>query len=199
MRENIKIAALKLFSENGFQGTTIKELAKECGLKPSSIYSHYTSKEELYVEVWKVCINRINVAISDIAINLKPENDFDEKEVLKKFFFRLIEFYSQNRQEYLFTKNTMLGHTLNQPLPKTTIIDFNKVSFYFGVIFSRLKNKKIISDIDNSKLTSMYITIILGYLEQNILFGINLEETDIEKIWNIFWFGIKNNDEIILE
>ncbi len=45
--ERIHDAALTLFNERGYTGTTVRELADACGLTPGAIYNHYASKEAL--------------------------------------------------------------------------------------------------------------------------------------------------------
>lgn len=44
-REEILDAATRLMSAQGYDGTSMAELAKESGLPPSSIYWHFTSKQ----------------------------------------------------------------------------------------------------------------------------------------------------------
>ena len=46
-RERIRDAGLTLFSERGYTGTTVREIADACGLAPGAIYNHYASKEAL--------------------------------------------------------------------------------------------------------------------------------------------------------
>ena len=45
--ERIHDAALTLFNERGYTGTTVRELADACDLTPGAIYNHYASKEAL--------------------------------------------------------------------------------------------------------------------------------------------------------
>ena len=47
-KSKILAAALRLFSENGYTGTNIRELTASLGLVKSSIYKHFESKEELW-------------------------------------------------------------------------------------------------------------------------------------------------------
>ena len=47
-RERILNAALKMFSQNGYAGTNIRELSASLGLVKSGIYKHYESKEAIW-------------------------------------------------------------------------------------------------------------------------------------------------------
>lgn len=41
----------RLFAEQGFPGTTIRQIARECGITEAAIYKHFDSKVHLYEEV----------------------------------------------------------------------------------------------------------------------------------------------------
>jgi len=45
--ERIHDAALTLFNDRGYTGSTVRELADACDLTPGAIYNHYASKEAL--------------------------------------------------------------------------------------------------------------------------------------------------------
>ena len=47
-KERILAAALDMFSQNGYTGTNIRELAASVGLVKSSMYKHFESKEEIW-------------------------------------------------------------------------------------------------------------------------------------------------------
>ncbi len=47
-KERILAAALDMFSQNGYAGTHIRELAAPVGLVKSSTYKHFESKEEIW-------------------------------------------------------------------------------------------------------------------------------------------------------
>lgn len=49
-RDRIRAAATELFRERGFDGATLREIAKRAGMGASSIYRHVRSKEELLVD-----------------------------------------------------------------------------------------------------------------------------------------------------
>lgn len=46
-KQKIFEAAANLFSKEGYNGVSMREIAKEVGIKESSIYNHYKNKEEI--------------------------------------------------------------------------------------------------------------------------------------------------------
>ncbi len=46
-KEMILEAALSLFSEQGYNGTSVEEIANEVGIKAPSLYKHFKGKEEI--------------------------------------------------------------------------------------------------------------------------------------------------------
>ena len=54
-KEKILAAALEMFSQKGYEGTNIRELAASLGLVKSGIYKHYESKED----IWNALLDRM--------------------------------------------------------------------------------------------------------------------------------------------
>jgi len=52
-QEQILQAAIEVFSQNGFRGTTLRQLAHQAGVSEAMIYYHFPSKEALYDAILK--------------------------------------------------------------------------------------------------------------------------------------------------
>jgi AcrR family transcriptional regulator len=50
-RSHILHAALRLFSEYGFHGASVRQIAAEVGINPATLYAHYASKEHILAEL----------------------------------------------------------------------------------------------------------------------------------------------------
>jgi len=50
-KEQIRRAALAVFSRRGFHGTTVAEIAEEAGIAKGTIYLYYPSKEEILIGI----------------------------------------------------------------------------------------------------------------------------------------------------
>jgi AcrR family transcriptional regulator len=60
-RNNIMKVALKLFSEQGYYGTTTKQIAQEAGINELTLFRHFGTKENLFQETTSQYVEDINL------------------------------------------------------------------------------------------------------------------------------------------
>ena len=58
-KEKIFDVSLDLFSKKGYDSVSLREIAEEVGIKKSSIYSHYSSKEAILMEIFEYFTNQL--------------------------------------------------------------------------------------------------------------------------------------------
>ncbi|MHB1483820.1 MAG: TetR family transcriptional regulator [Saccharofermentanales bacterium] len=59
-REKIMYEALTLFSENGYNAVNMRDIAQAVGIKASSLYNHFTSKEDIFETIVNEYMGRCN-------------------------------------------------------------------------------------------------------------------------------------------
>ncbi|GKU26766.1 TetR/AcrR family transcriptional regulator [Clostridium folliculivorans] len=191
---NIKEAALKVFAKKGFDGTTVKEIAAESGLKPSSIYSHFSSKEELFMIIWEECMKKASMSIKPVTGYVEATEDFDAKEVLNKHYNAIISHFTKNREDYLFLKQASLfanaKETMNNDRYSNFMINSKSIEFYER-FFSKLKSENRIINESNENLFYTYIAAMLAYLEQSVIYNIPLDKKFADRLWEGFWKSIE--------
>ena len=76
-KEKIFEVALDLFSKKGYDSVSLREIADNVGIKKSSIYSHYPSKEAILMDIFEYLINLIEYdeLLNSEDLNLTANND----------------------------------------------------------------------------------------------------------------------------
>lgn len=190
----IKKAALELFAQKGFDGTTIKDLANKCNLKPSSIYSHITNKEDLFLTIFHECNERILNDVKNLIEQVENHSLTDLKEILYLFYTRVINHFIKNKNDFLFLKQANFFTNDQSTVSPSLIADFfvndNSVQ-YFSHFFEELQKAGLIVPQNNADLFYSYIGIMIAYLEESLIYKVDLNDKHQELFWNIFWEGIK--------
>jgi AcrR family transcriptional regulator len=75
-KQQILRAAMKLFSEHGLAGTSIRDIAEESGYTNPALYKHFASKEELALHLFHTCHQRLWTKSNAAIVAAKS---FDEK------------------------------------------------------------------------------------------------------------------------
>jgi TetR/AcrR family transcriptional regulator, cholesterol catabolism regulator len=71
-RDSILEVATGLFSESGYAGTTIRDIAKGVGVLPGSLYAHIDNKETLLLEIAETGIDRFLAVTDAIDRSVEP-------------------------------------------------------------------------------------------------------------------------------
>ena len=71
-KETILYEALKLFSDKGYDGVSVRDIAGQVGIKQSSLYKHYTNKQDIFDSLVKTMQTRF-MAVSYTHLTL-PTN-----------------------------------------------------------------------------------------------------------------------------
>lgn len=92
-RERILSAALTLFAENGYDGTSVEEIAKTVGIKAPSLYKHYKGKEDILNALIDAAETRYEASFgSENNIGKIPESREEfERVTMEKIRFTMLE------------------------------------------------------------------------------------------------------------
>lgn len=83
-KEKIFNVSLDLFSQKGYDSVSLREIAEEVGIKKSSIYSHYPSKESILMDIFDYFTQQFeyNPIVNNDKIKLDENNPFLEDPIL---------------------------------------------------------------------------------------------------------------------
>jgi AcrR family transcriptional regulator len=102
-RERIREAAITLFHRQGFNATSLRQIADEVGIQVGSLYNHIASKEALLLEIMRDVLLEL---IEDTEREMAAAGPVPLDRVLA-FFRTSIRFHTQ-RREQTFIGNTEL-------------------------------------------------------------------------------------------
>ncbi len=106
---------LALFSKHGYDGVSMRDIAKAVGFRESALYKHYKSKQEILDSIFVIMKARFEEASK--AIKLPDDNDFSVLaeeyksgglDGLKKQCFALFLFWLKDEQAAQFRRLLML-------------------------------------------------------------------------------------------
>lgn len=95
-RTTILEVAVRLFGQNGYSGTSMRDIAKAVGVLPGSLYAHIASKETLLVEIVDEGIQSFLKAVVPIAESEGPAPDR-----LRRAIRAHVEVVAQNPEQSL--------------------------------------------------------------------------------------------------
>lgn len=127
-KEKIFNVSIDLFSEHGYDGVSIRQIAREVGIKESSIYNHYKSKEAILDAILDYYVSKMTedeIPASQASMNLDVgiehfyraglelyTSKLDSPEMLKITRFVLIEMY-HNEKIRNYVKSVMVEGPIN--------------------------------------------------------------------------------------
>lgn len=105
-RSRILDAALDLFSEHGFEGTTLQQVADRLGLTKAALYYHFRSKDDLLSALRAPAVKDCDSLLD--AYELMPETPARRR----KFVEAYLDFLMRHRRwiAYIFRDLTTLAH-----------------------------------------------------------------------------------------
>ncbi|MDR1975310.1 MAG: TetR/AcrR family transcriptional regulator [Bacteroidales bacterium] len=93
-RELISETALKLFAENGYDATSINEIAQSAGISKGLMYNYFSSKEDLLQTIW----DNLTLEFENMIDPNRDGNVTDEE--AEDFIDRLFEHLKTKRHIY---------------------------------------------------------------------------------------------------
>ena len=93
-KEKIFQVSIELFSKYGFDGVSVRQIAGEVGIKESSIYNHYSSKQEILNAILEYYIEEMvsdDIPLKQASLNLDKGFDFFYKAGSDAFLSKLKE------------------------------------------------------------------------------------------------------------
>jgi|TARA_B110000503_G_scaffold42367_1_gene69428 TetR/AcrR family acrAB operon transcriptional repressor len=174
-RQNLVDAALKLFGQRGYSGTTLRLIAEEAGCSRGPIYWHFANKEELFEEILGYSQLPLEQLVAHYQDSGDPEHAADS---FSRQWLRLLVDDSYFRQSFeIFLNKTEFTEAVSKTLARERALTASLINtFSAWVTLYRIKQKVDASSASNIVALSMY-AYLMG-LTQSWLFDPKITDLD---------------------
>lgn len=194
-KKKILNSALDFFSQHGYSGASIRQIARAVGVRESAIYNHYKSKEEIFLTILS------SFKLKTISKEILSDDLLDEvvnpERFLKKFALRLIEHWNKPEEKKFIRVLLMEQFTYIGNIELSTTDYLGELRKICKLIFSEMVNTKIIKSFDPSLLADEFTASL--FLIRTELLSLD-DHVDVDAVYDrankhveFFWKAIKIN------
>lgn len=183
--ERIRQAAVTMFAESGYEGVSLSEIAKAVGIKTPSIYAHYKSKEQLFLQLMEEVIAEERghyFALLD-AIRKKP---------VKDQAYRLFDFFTD--LSHLTTGQAFLKRTILMPprhLRDRLRQDFlryeHELTGGLRQVWEQGAAEGLFAPREEERMLAAFYAFVDGLLVENQLYEEELFRQRKQLVWTSLW------------
>lgn len=191
-KKKILIAAVKVFSKKGFQGSRTSEIAKEAHVSEGTIFNYYKCKKDLLVGILiETIVNVINPIVT-----LSYKKDSDNKESLENSMHKLImDRLILFRENYQLIKTILVEAMYHKELYEILNKDLypKLVELVDSYIEKNIENGNF-RNLEKNLISRTVIGSVIGYVFlSNTLpesFAGGSDEEEVRKIVDVILYGI---------
>jgi AcrR family transcriptional regulator len=183
--ERIKQAALTMFTESGYEGASLSEIAKAVGIKTPSIYAHYKSKEQLFLQLIQEVIAEERKQYLELLQVIKQEP-------IKQQVYRLFEFFTD--LNHLTTGQAFLKRTILVPprhlrdqLRQDLMRYENELTEGLIEVLHKGASEGLFNREEEERLIATFYVCVDGILVENQLYEEELFEKRKRMVWQSLW------------
>jgi AcrR family transcriptional regulator len=108
MKNTIKTISINLFYKKGYFATSISDIAREAGIQKSSIYYHYSNKEELLFDILKITMVDLD---ENLESQIKGVQGAEEK--MRAAIQSHVIFHMERQKEVIISDSELRGLTVD--------------------------------------------------------------------------------------
>lgn len=188
-REAIVDAAVELFAQNGFRGTTTRQIAAAVGVSEPVLYMHFANKGDLYTAI----IEKLVGGCAPLSLPpVKP--DSDDRTFLLSLAMGMVEWHEQDpaRVRLLFY-SALEGHELSDAFYNRHVVPFFEA---FSRYFQQRIKEGAFRKVDPRLAARAFVNMVVKYGADVVIFrkaadSASARKKTIEAMVDIFLHGVK--------
>ncbi|HLS65488.1 MAG TPA: TetR/AcrR family transcriptional regulator [Pseudogracilibacillus sp.] len=189
-KDKIKERALTLFVEKGYVGTSLADIGNEVGIKKQSIYTHFKSKDDLFLQVMEQVIEEEKQFLNSYFLERRHGQLLD---VLHGFIMLFRDrFLEENEENAKFLLRMMFlpPNHLQRTVIKQFLHFYQILEEHVAHLF--IENEHHLS-VDPYVAKKAFLNIFDGLLVELIYVNVDSFEKRLDASWQVFSKAIKKN------
>ncbi|MBN8193026.1 TetR/AcrR family transcriptional regulator [Bacillus sp. NTK074B] len=187
-KQLIKTVALDLFGQKGYEDTSLAEIAREVGIKKPSIYNHFRSKDDLFVEVLE------DLIISEVkAYRMAQEemNHLEPVENVRNLFDLFCQRLMTTKESLLWKRVTFFPPEPFKDLIQEHFVYFEEVtsSILVDIYEEGIKQKRF-HEITVDEFVSSFLCLVDGVFLEHHYYTQEIFQQRVESAWKVYERGI---------
>lgn len=182
--------ALKHFSEKGYDGTSLAEIAGEVGIKKPSIYAHYNSKYDLFLAVVEQVADDYRNYRQQLLVESEAMN-FEKR--LYNIFASMIDYFVQDRIKMSFWVRAWMFPPAEAQ--GTILVPWKAMHNAFAAAIEAIFKEGIangeVRDGIAGDMANTYLCLLDGFLTRAIITDDDNYVKMLPQVWKCFWDGAK--------
>lgn len=165
-RMQILKEAMRLFSENGFAGTTTKKIAEAAGVSEATVFKHFANKDELYADILdhKACSHGFDNPFEEIANELEAKDDFGV------FYGMAFNAFKNHREDQDFMRlllhSALEGHDLSRMFFESFVVGMYD---FLGKYIRQRQKDGVFREVEPKVIIRSFVGMIIHHSLNNIL------------------------------
>lgn len=174
-RQSLVDAALKLFGQRGYSGTTLRLIAEEAGCSRGPIYWHFANKEELFEEILAYSQAPLEQLVAIHHDSNDPERAADE---FSRQWLRLLVDDNYFRQSFeIFLNKTEFTEAVSESLERERALTASLIATFASWV-TRYREKAKVSASSASETVALSMYGYLMGITQSWLFDSGITDLD---------------------
>ncbi len=167
-KEDILRIAVKKFSEKGYQGTNVSEIAKELDVSQGMVFWYFETKEKLFRAAFLQEFKSIKL----MAANVLQDELSSPLDKLRRYLSEMLKIYSTKKEGCMLILQLLSNSEMQQMLSIDIVNVYNELYSELELLFKD-------AGASNPKLKARnFVALLDGFMIQIVL-GLDIGDKDI--------------------
>jgi AcrR family transcriptional regulator len=159
-------AATILFSENGYDSTSIQDICNKAEISKGAFFHHFPTKEYLFLEILNEFLENLNEKIKRIE-----KESHNIPQAMAEMTNILKEIFEISKGKFTIFLEFLKKSSKNEEIMKKLSTNFKKYENYVENLIEKGKQEKTIDDkVDSKFISSLIVSLAIGDILRRSIF-----------------------------